>query len=70
MIAMKLTKESYEVSEIAELLSVTDATVRVWINTGRLKAFKCPGSGAQCIVRVFREDLERFLKTYSTDERN
>ena len=60
----ELTKDFCTVSEIAELLSVSDATVRLWINTGRLKGYKLPGSGNQSLIRVLRRDLEGFLKTY------
>jgi excisionase family DNA binding protein len=55
--------ESLTVREIAERLSVTDATVRVWINTGKLPAYKLPGSGSQSIIRVSREAFDRFLKS-------
>jgi excisionase family DNA binding protein len=57
-------KDTYLVAEIARLCSVSEPTVRVWINTGKLWAHKLPGSGAQCIIRVWRDDLEDFLKTY------
>jgi hypothetical protein len=46
------------------MLSVSDKTVRNWINTLKLKSHKFPGSGGQMIIRVLREDLEVFLKTY------
>ncbi len=50
------------VAEIAAEMSVTDATVRVWINSGKLPAYRLPGSGSQKIIRVRRDDFERFLK--------
>jgi excisionase family DNA binding protein len=60
----ELTKDAYEVLEIAEMLSVSDKTVRNWINTLKLNSHKFPGSGEQMIIRVLRADLEDFLKTY------
>lgn len=59
-----MLKTALTVKEIAEQLHVTDATVRVWINTGKLPAYKLPGSGAQAIIRVKREHLERFLRSH------
>jgi excisionase family DNA binding protein len=53
------------VKEIAKRMNVTDATVRVWINTGKLAAYKLPGSGAQAIIRVRPEAFDRFLKMYA-----
>jgi excisionase family DNA binding protein len=52
------------VRDIAKRMSVNDATVRLWINTGKLPAYKLPGSGAQSIIRVKPEAFEQFLKTY------
>jgi len=56
--------QSWTVQEIANRLNVTDSTVRGWINTGKLKAFKLPGSGSQPIIRVDSDEFERFLKKY------
>lgn len=56
------------VKDIADRMSVTDATVRVWINTGKLPAYKLPGSGAQAIIRVRPEAFEQFLSSYSADK--
>ena len=52
------------VAEIAQRMNVTDATVRVWINSGKLPAYKLPGSGDQAIIRVKADVFERFLKAY------
>ena len=57
------SKESLTVREIAERMHVADATVRLWINTGKLPAYKLPGSGSQSIIRVSRDAFERFLKS-------
>jgi excisionase family DNA binding protein len=61
---MKKNGQTLSVREIAEQMGVTDATVRVWINCGKLPAYKLPGSGAQCIIRVRREDFEQFLRIH------
>lgn len=52
------------VREVAEILNVTDATVRIWINSGKLPAYKLPGSGAQSIIRIERRDFAKFLEIY------
>jgi excisionase family DNA binding protein len=57
---------SLSVKDIAEEMSVTDATVRVWINSGKLAAFKLPGSGSQLIYRIKREDFDEFLQLHRT----
>lgn len=60
---MRILKEKIlSVREIAEEMDVTDSTVRVWINSGKLPAYKLPGSGAQSIIRVRREDFDTFLR--------
>jgi excisionase family DNA binding protein len=58
-----ITEQSWTVQEIANKLNVTDATVRVWINSGKLKALKLPGSGSQPIIRIEHDEFERFLKS-------
>ena len=63
---IKESKHALTVREIAERMNVTDATVRIWINSGKMPAYKLPGSGAQSIIRVEAEAFERFLKTYGT----
>jgi excisionase family DNA binding protein len=55
-------KETYSVRDVARFMSVTPATVRIWINTGRLEAYKLPGRGSASIIRIKREQFERFLR--------
>jgi excisionase family DNA binding protein len=50
--------EAYKtVSEVAELLKVTERTVRNWIKQKRLRAVRVGG-----VIRVSVEELERFVK--------
>ena len=49
--------EILTIAEIAESLRVSNRTVRNWIDSGKLKAFKF---GLQ--YRVNKEDFEEFIK--------
>ncbi len=49
----------YTVKQVAELCVVTQNTVRIWINDGRMTALKLPAGW-----RVKRADLVAFLKVY------
>lgn len=53
--------DSLTVAEIAADLHVSEGTVRVWCNTGDLANYRLPGKKNQPIIRVRREDLDRFL---------
>lgn len=64
---MEKEAASLSVKDIARQMGVTDATVRVWVNSGRLPAWKLPGSGSQWIIRVKREDFEEFLRMYRSE---
>lgn len=59
MIAMpeKLDKPLYTILEAAQLLSVSDETVRRMIKDGQLDAVKVRGTW-----RIRRESLEKYLK--------
>ena len=57
-------QEVLSVAEIAAKMGVNDSTVRMWINAGKLPAYKLPGSGSQAIIRVRTDVFERFLKGY------
>lgn len=57
-------RDALTVRDIREQLSVSDATVRQWIATGKLRAYQLPGSNKQPIYRVLKADLEWFLKTH------
>lgn len=50
-------KEVLTIAEIAEQLRVSNRTVRNWIDSGKLKAFKF---GLQ--YRVNKQDFEDFIK--------
>jgi len=60
-----LSTEWLTVEDIAEEIKVPVDTVRFWIRTKRLKAYK-PGRE----YRVKREDLTRFIEESSTDNEN
>jgi excisionase family DNA binding protein len=45
--------------EVAERLRVSVFTVRSWLQSGRLRGFKLPGSRSW---RVSEADLERFIR--------
>lgn len=50
--------EYVKVAEAARILGVSQGTVRVWAETGKIPMHKNPANG----YRLFkREDLERFL---------
>ena len=49
--------EVLTIAEIAETLRVSNRTIRNWIDSGKLKAFKF---GLQ--YRVNKEDFEEFIK--------
>lgn len=52
-----MTLQLYGVPEVAEICRVTEATVREWIKSGKLKALK-PGRS----YLIDEEDLRFFLK--------
>lgn len=54
-----MTDQSFDLlttDEIGDILKVQPATVRTWINSGKLPAIDLEGS-----YRVYRRDLEDFL---------
>jgi excisionase family DNA binding protein len=50
-------KAYYRASEVARVLDVSDATVRNWIQEGRLKAHRFGK-----VLRIPREELLRYLQ--------
>jgi len=58
---MMLCKPFFTVHEIAELLQVSEATVRGWIHSGELHAVKFGRD-----FRVANENLEAFLNAHAT----
>jgi len=60
-----MVHEQYQtVKEVAELLKVSEATVRRWIRDGELRAIEI-GKG----WRIADSDLEAFLCSHSTRDR-
>jgi len=56
---MTKLSEYVKVAEAAEILGVSQGTVRTWAEDGKLPMSRNPANG----YRLFRrEDLERFLK--------
>lgn len=74
-----MEKRFLTVNEIAEILSVSRQTVANWVRRGKLPAFRTKGFAkkgdpkgpgrAKGVVRVAREDFEKFLEKYRTGER-
>ena len=58
-----LSKPFLTTHEIAELLRVTDTTVRGWIHDGELRAIRFSRE-----FRVAAKDLEAFLNAHATNE--
>lgn len=48
----------YKISEITEMLKVSDRTVRRWIADGKLNVLKTPGGH----LLISREEIDRILK--------
>lgn len=61
---MNYKKTGYSVPEVAQILRVTPATIRSWINNGRIKA-NVEGvitKGKKRKLRITREQLSDFIK--------
>ena len=56
-----LTRPFFTTHEIAELLKVSEATVRHWIHDGELRAVRFSRD-----FRVAAKDLEAFLSAHAT----
>lgn len=56
-----LRKKAFTTGEVAKLCNVTINTVVKWFETGYLKGYKVPGSGAR---RIPREELIKFMKEH------
>jgi excisionase family DNA binding protein len=60
---MTKVSEYVKVAEAAEILGVSQNTVRAWAENGKLPAHRNPANG----YRLFRRtDLEKFLKKIAT----
>lgn len=51
------------VQEVADELRVHRNTVYDWIAAGRIKAINIAEKGTRPLMRIRREELEKFLKT-------
>ncbi len=56
---MRQSKDYLKSKDVAEMLDVSQATVRSWISKGWLKAFKL--SDYTRSYRIERQDLDEFL---------
>lgn len=56
-----MTKNSFTTGEVAKISAVTKRTVIKWIDSGKLKGYRIPGSTHR---RVAKEDLAQFLKEH------
>lgn len=57
---MAKLSEYVKVAEAAEILGVSQGTIRTWAEAGKIPMHKNPANG----YRLFRrDDLEKFLKT-------
>lgn len=59
---MSEAMETLSTGVVAKLLHVAPRTVSKWIDSGRLKGHRLPGSEHR---RVHRADLDAFIKEYS-----
>lgn len=62
--AKNFKKEGYSVAEVAQVLHVTPATLRGWIDAGKLEANMSSDkieSGHRRTIRITREQLSRFI---------
>lgn len=67
--AMNFRKEGYSVAEVSQVLHVTPATLRKWIDTGKMEA--CMSSttiekGHKRTIRITRGQLSRFIMQNQT----
>jgi excisionase family DNA binding protein len=60
-----LSKPFFTVQEIAELLKISEATIRAWIHDGSLRAIRFNRE-----FRVATTDLEGFVSAHATRPRN
>jgi len=56
-----IRKKAFTTGEVAKLCNVTINTVVKWFETGQLKGYKVPSSGAR---RIPREELIKFMKKH------
>lgn len=61
-------KRDLSTGQVASLLGVSPRTVCKWVDSGRLKGYKVPGSGG--FRRVTREELKRFTQLHNLPMEN
>lgn len=61
---MEKKKMLYSVSEVAEVLGVSQVTIRTWNKTGKLKAIRTPGNHR----RIPASELERLIGIIESPE--
>jgi excisionase family DNA binding protein len=44
-IAVMVVEKQFTINEVAEMIRISERTVRRWIKSGRLRAIKIPGRG-------------------------
>lgn len=59
-------RDTYRVQEVADRMGVSDDTVRRWIKSGRLRAFKLPGGN---ITLIRHDALTRFQTKHDGNAR-
>lgn len=62
--AMNFRKEGYSVAEVSQVLHVTPATLRSWIDTGKMEANMSSDKiekGHRRTIRITRSQLSRFI---------
>lgn len=54
-------EQFYTVKEVAQLLKMTDGTIRNWISNGKIKAVKIGGDNKQSQTRIAESELKKLL---------
>jgi excisionase family DNA binding protein len=57
---MKKPVESIRMNDAAREAGVCRQTVRAWIADGHLRALRMPGRGSREIIRIERQEWDRF----------
>ena len=57
--SFETTREWLSVSEVSKIIGVGEQTIRRWVRTGRLKAYRVGGT----VIRIKRADLNSFISS-------